>query len=177
MVTLSLEDVLRDPKTALDRVLSFVRREDWEWEGRGGGDESRQSPEGGKETRAADDLVVVDRDGSLRTLLDRASLVLDEASSYADAGDVDAFRKSIRDAFAGEMERSSNLTTWPCPSFWEGVGGIGEDSDNGNGDDQTRVLRRISGEMVPNCIDDDPFARCTVNKDRCEVKGDAKCNN
>ena len=24
--------------------------------------------------------------------------------------------------------------------------------------------------------DDDPFARCTANKDRCEVKGDAKCS-
>ncbi|KAL3778789.1 hypothetical protein ACHAW5_006755 [Stephanodiscus triporus] len=151
MVTLSLEDVLRDPKTALGRVLAFVRREDWEWEGRGGGggDESRQSPEGGEETRAADDLIVVDRGGFLL----------------------------CRCAFAGEMDRSSNLTSWPCPSFWEGVDGIGGGSDNDDGDDQTRVIRRISGEMVPNCIDNDPFARCTVNKDRCEVKGDAKCNN
>jgi hypothetical protein len=200
MVTLSLEDVLRDPAAALVRVLSFVRRDDWEWEGReggggGGGDDgNRPSAKGGGEERQrvapADDLVVVDRGGSFRALLDRASLVLDGASSsfagVAGGGDVEAYRESVSDAFAREMERSSDLTAWPCPSFWEGADGNvigGGDTAGANahdqdddGDDQTRVLRRISGEMVPNCADDDPFARCTVNKDRCEVRGDAKCN-
>ncbi len=201
MVSLSLEDVLRDPETVLERVLSFVRREDWEWEGRedgggGGGDDGNPpSPKGGGEEQQrvapADDLVVVDRGGSLRALLDRASLIIDEASSSiaddAGGGDVEAYRESIRDAFAREMERSLDLTAWPCPSFWEGadgnvIGGGGDTAgvsarDGDDGDDQTLVLRRISGLMVPNCADDDPFARCTVKKDRCEVKGDPKCNN
>ncbi len=201
MITLSLEDALRDPAATLGRVLSFVRRDDWEWEGRGeggggGGDDgNRPSPKKGGEERQrmapTDDLVVVDRGGSFRALLERASLVLDGAfSSFAEVAggvDVEAYQESVRDAFAREMERSSDLTAWPCPSFWEGADGnvIGggdiaganaHDIDD-DGDDQTRVLRRISGEMAPNCADDDPFARCTVKKDRCEVKGDAKCNN
>ena len=197
MVTLSLEDALRDPAATLGRVLSFVRRDDWEWEGRGEGGDDGNRPSakggGGERQRVAptDDLVVVDRGGSFRALLDRASLVLDGASSsfagVAGGGDVEAaYRESVSDAFSREMERSSDLTAWPCPSFWEGADGNvigGGDTAGANahdhdddGDDQTRVLRRISGEMVPNCADDDPFARCTVKKDHCEVRGDAKCN-
>ncbi len=186
MVTLSLKDVLKDPAGALDRVLSFVRRDDWEWEGREELPEKKEEEKRG----ALDDRLVVDRDELLRALLDRTSLVVDSASSfYADSGGggVDAYRKSIRDAFSYEMERSSDMSAWPCPSFWEGIddgvisgghpGSVeGRNNDNGDGDDQTLILRRISGEMIPNCSDDEPFARCTVNKDRCEVRGDAKCN-
>jgi hypothetical protein len=174
MVTLSLEDVLRDPARALGRVLSFVRRDDWQWEGH------EKLLEKKDEKRTAVDV----RLESMRALLDRVSLVVGAASFlYADSdGGAEAYRKSIRDAFAYEMERSSNLSVWPCPSFWEGVDGgiIGSvedrNNDNGDGDDQTLVLRRIAGEMVPNCSDDEPFAQCTVSKDRCEMKGDAKCN-
>ena len=179
MVTVSLEDVLKDPAGALDKVLTFIRRDDWEWKNR----ETLPEKEEDKKRGAVDDRLVVNRDELLRALLDRASLVVDGASSLY----VDAYRKSIRDAFSYEMEMSSDMSAWPCPSFWEGVdGGIisgghpgsveGRNNDNGDGDDQTLILRRISGEMVPNCSDDEPFARCTVNKDRCEVRGDAKCN-
>ena len=167
MVTVSLEDVLKDPAGALDKVLTFIRRDDWEWKNR----ETLPEKEEDKKRGAVDDRLVVNRDELLRALLDRASLVVDGASSLY----VDAYRKSIRDAFSYEMEMSSDMSAWPCPSFWEGVDGRpGTNSDNKDG--QTLILRRISEEMVPNCSDDDPYARCTVNKDRCEMRGDAKCN-
>lgn len=167
MVTVSLEDVLKDPAGALDKVLTFIRRDDWEWKNR----ETLPEKEEDKKRGAVDDRLVVNRDELLRALLDRASLVVDGASSLY----VDAYRKSIRDAFSYEMEISSDMSAWPCPSFWEGVDGRpGTNSDNKDG--QTLILRRISEEMVPNCSDDDPYARCTVNKDRCEMRGDAKCN-
>lgn len=188
MLTLSLEEVFQDPTDVLASILSFVWREDWEWEGHGGGgnhpNQGLVLPRGGSSWKhTAEDLIlnhhVHDDDdddyGSLDKLLEQTSLILEETSSSAinNDGNSNAFQKSIQGAFASEMQRSQDMTAWPCPSFWEGV----ESSSSGgdDGDNQIRVLRHISGEMVPNCKDDDPFVRCTVNKDRCEVKGDAKC--
>ena len=110
-------------------------------------------------------------DSVLNKLFDYTSLLLDETQSSIENDDL--FKKSIQGAFASEMSRSSDMTSWPCPSFWEGV-----DTTTTNGDDnsqQKRISQHISSEMIPNCRDNDPFVRCTVNRDRCEVKRDAKC--
>mmetsp|Transcript_41415 Transcript_41415/g.88258 ORF Transcript_41415/g.88258 Transcript_41415/m.88258 type:complete len:168 (+) Transcript_41415:1169-1672(+) len=166
MLTISLEDVLRDPADALARILGFVWREDWEWEGHGGKHPRQGPPPQRGWKRKTEDLIKDDRGGSsLKEMLEQTSLVLGEATSSAGGP---AFRKSMQGAFASEMKRSADMTAWPCPSFWEGV-------ESGDGSDETRALRRLSGEMVPNCSDDDPFARCAVKKDRCEVKRDARC--
>jgi len=167
MVTISLQDILRDPSVALGRILSFVWSDDWEWEG---GEKEPQSPENrNKEKKASqvvdDEHLVVDRDGSLRRLLDLTLLVLDELSTSDDA-----VKKSLQDAFTGEMKLSKDMTAWPCPSFWNGV-----NSNSDAGDDQMRIIRQISTEIVPDCSDDNPFARCTVNRDRCEVRSDSQC--
>ena len=166
MFTIFLEDILRDPSVALGRILSFIWRDDWEWEG---GDKKLQSPENRFKEKKASQVVdnehlVVDRDGSLRRLLDLTLLVLDELSTS------DAVKKSLHDAFNGEMKLSKDMTVWPCPSFWEGV-----NSDGDAEDDQMRIIRLISTEIVPDCSDDNPFARCTVNRDRCEVRSDSQC--
>jgi hypothetical protein len=168
MITIFLEDILRDPSVALGRILSFIWRDDWEWEG---GNKKLQSSENRiKEKKKAsqvvdDEHLVVDRDGSLRRLLDLTLLVLDELSTSDDA-----VKKSLHDAFTGEMKLSKDMTVWPCPSFWEGV-----NSDGDAEDDQMRIIRLISTEIVPDCSDDNPFARCTVNRDRCEVRSDSQC--
>jgi hypothetical protein len=167
MITIFLEDLLRDPSVALGRILSFIWRDDWEWEG---GEKELQSSENrNKEKKASqvvdDEHLVVDRDGSLRRLLDLTLLVLDELSTSDDA-----VKKSLHDAFTGEMKLSKDMTVWPCPSFWEGV-----NSDGDAEDDQMRIIRLISTEIVPDCSDDNLFARCTVNRDRCEVRGDSQC--
>lgn len=168
-VTIFLEDILRDPSVALGRILSFVWRDDWEWEG---GGKKIQSPENGnKENKASgvvdDEHLVVDHDGSLQRLLDLTLLVL---STYDDAGYVDEFKKSLLDAFAAEMGLSKDMTVWPCPSFWNGV-----NSNGGVEDDQMRIIHQISTEIVPDCSHGNPFVRCTVNRDRCEVRGDLQC--
>ena len=171
MLTLSLDDVIKDPTDVLASILGFVWREDWEWEGSGGG----KHPQGGllPQQRGwkqeAEDLVE-NHGGSLQKLLEQTSLILQETTSSARGNN--SFQKAIQGSFASEMKRSADMTAWPCPSFWEGVetGGGG-----GDGNDQMLALQRLSEEMVPRCSDDNPFVRCTVNKDRCEVKKDAKC--
>jgi len=167
MLTLTLEDVINDPSITLASVLGFVWREDWEWEGHGNHHPTQRPPPQRGWKHEAEELVRNHESGSLlQTMLDQASLVVRETTSSA--GGL-AFRKAIQGAFASEMKRSSGMTSWPCPSFWEGVES-GSDKDN-----EVRALQHVAGEMVPNCSDDDPFVRCTINKDRCEVKHDAKC--
>jgi len=89
-------------------------------------------------------------------LLNQLSLLLQD-----DILTSSSFGESMRQSFVNEMIKSKDLTSWPCPSFWDGV--------------ETSVLSQIASEMTPNCRDGDRYARCTVNKDRCEMKKDAKC--
>ncbi len=45
-----------------------------------------------------------------------------------------------------------------------------EGDDNG-----PQALGHLSGEMVPNSDDDDPFVRCTANKDLFKVRKEQTC--
>jgi len=177
MLTLSLDDVIKDPTDVLARILGFVWREDWEWEGRGGGKHPQEGllPQRTRSWQQEAEDLVENHGGSLQKMLEQTSLILKETTSSATSGNNNkSFQKAIQGAFASEMKRSADMTAWPCPSFWEGVETDGSGGD-GDGNDQMRALQRLSEEMVPSCSDDDPFVRCTVNKDRCEVKKDAKC--
>lgn len=169
MRTVSLEEVAKDPAGVLASILSFVWRNDWEWEGHGGRHPVQDQPPLVGWEKTAEDLVAK-RGGPLERLLERTSLVIDETSSTADRSS--AFVKSVQGAFASEMRRSSNLSAWPCPSFWEGLDGSGGYLAD---EEDVLALQQVSFEMVPNCSDDDPFVRCSVKKDKCEVKRDAKC--
>lgn len=188
MLTLSLQEVISDPTTALTSVLNFVWREDWEYEGHGGKN-THQQPKShdGSWEREARELINSGmndiqnnnnhKDSTISLLqrfLERTKIVLQETNSSARNRNNNTLKKSIQGAFASEMKRSSDMTSWPCPSFWEGVDSH-TSNNNADNEDQMRVLSWVSGEMAPNCRDDDPFVRCTVNKDRCEVKRDAKC--
>ena len=187
MLTISLEDVIKDPTSVLTSILKFVWREDWEWEGLGGmaNNQKEQSHEGSWQ-KEANDLItnedMHDNDDShhyLKRMLEQTTLILKETTSSVQDGGKHASQKAIRGAFESEMKRSSDMTSWPCPSFWEGISIETNDDSVATGNDgerfQMNILQRISNEMVPNCNDEDPFVRCTVNRDRCEVKQDAKC--
>ena len=50
--------------------------------------------------------------------------------------------------------KSKDMTSWPCPSFWNGV----KAADSGSS-------FKVANEMTPNCRDGDPYVRCTVDKD------------
>ena len=167
MITVSFEDVLKDPVNVLSSILSFVWREDREYEGHGGKDYPREAPGRSWEEDAAD----LTKGASYRTMLEIASSIFESSPLLIAAGGDgnDSIHREIQDAFASEMRRSSDMTSWPCPSFWEGL-------DTGeNGGNQMKVLQQLASNMIPNCSDDDPFARCTVNRDRCEVRREAKC--
>ncbi len=182
MLTISLDDVLKDPTTALSNVLTFIWREDWEWEDRVSGSYPRSSPissVGSRDWRKEAGDLVVNHGESLHTFLDITSLILNETISLANSNDNEnALQQSTQNAFASEMDRSVGMTVWPCPSFWEGVEGESKPTvigDVRDANSQIQVLRRIADYMVPNCNDEDPFVRCTINKDRCEVKRNVKC--
>jgi hypothetical protein len=182
MLTLSLEDVLSNPTTVMTNMLSFVWREDWEWEkDRGSGNHPPivSSDGNSKDWKAVAGNLVGNHGESLLKFLYVTSLILNETISLVNGDNENSLQQSIHDAFASEMDRSSGMTVWPCPSFWEGLDEVDDGStmkgivhDEHN---EMQMLRRIADYMVPNCIDDDPFVRCTVNKDRCEVERNAKC--
>ena len=177
MLTLSAEEIIKDPTDSLASILAFIWREDWDWEGHGGQQHPHQSKPHATWKIEADEIVTKqyqNADSALNKLFEYTSLLMDETTSSI--GNNDLFKKSIQGAFASEMSRSSDMTSWPCPSFWEGVDTtIAATDGNENDQQQVRILQHISSEMVPNCRDNDPFVRCMVNRDRCEVRRDAKC--
>jgi len=159
-LTLTLDNILKHPTDTLETILTFVWRQDWEWEGHNHDRIKREERElYPKIWKGAAEEFVASEDGSLQPLLNQVSLLLSSSTS-----DATSFGETIQQSFASEMTKSKDLTSWPCPSFWDGV-------DN----DDSGAAHKIATEMTPNCRDGDPYARCTVNKDRCEVKKDAMC--
>ena len=159
MLTLPLGDVVKHPADTLTKVLTYIWKENWDWEGQGeeANEHKQQNPPGGWR-RAAEDLIAKDRGGHLEGLLDRTATLIQETTPGL-RGDGDVFKTALQGAFAAEMKRSNDMTAWPCPSFWEGV-----EADGGAAAEE--AVRRIAGETVPDCGDDHPFARCTIKRDK-----------
>lgn len=66
-----------------------------------------------------------------------------------------------------EMELSHNMTAWPCPSFWN----VGDEPDSTR---LSPLVQRLAQALSPDC-DNDPYATCWVERDKCEAAGDAVC--
>ncbi|KAK1746254.1 hypothetical protein QTG54_002861 [Skeletonema marinoi] len=160
-LTLTLDNILKHPTDTLETILTFVWRQDWEWEGHNHNQNNKREERElyPKIWKGVAEEFVASEDGSLQPLLNQVSLLLSSSTS-----DATTCGETIQKSFASEMTKSKDLTSWPCPSFWDGV-------DN----DDSGAAHKIANEMTPNCRDGDPYARCTVNKDRCEVKKDAMC--
>jgi len=180
MLTVTLDEILNEPEALLNKILRFVWRNDWEWEGKekgaienGGENEDANNL---KDTTKAVILSEYNEDSSFGILLQRTSAILEKiefAKSSPSTISKEGFQRALENAFQDEMKLSKDLTKWPCPSFWEGI----DDVDHGDVETNQDVagLRHLATHMVPNCNDKDPFIRCTVNRDRCEVVGDSKC--
>ena len=206
MMTLSLEDIMNDAENVLEKIIGFVWRDDWEWEGGGGkggggrkGDHAnndnnmRGEQDKTQEWKAlAKTLLALDsnapvtdggqldniQNGSFGDFLHQTSRILHEVSSALSSNN--KFEESLQNAFLDEMKLSKDMTKWPCPSFWEGVdvtfnSQLNEEEVGEGGFNQMRVVEQLASQLVPDCKDSDPFVRCTVNRDRCEVKRDSKC--
>ena len=153
---------MKHPTNTLETILTFVWRQDWEYEGHNHKQNKREERDlYPKIWKGAAEEFVASGDGSLQPLLRQLSLLLQDDLLSSDET---IFGDTIQRSFANEMIKSKDLTSWPCPSFWDGVD-----------DDDSDAAYKIANEMTPNCRDGDPYARCTVNKDRCEVKKDAIC--
>jgi hypothetical protein len=63
-----------------------------------------------------------------------------------------------------EMDRSKNMTAWPCLPFWN------------SGDDgaMSMIDQRLAAQLSPDCLED-AHASCWVARDICEAKGDGIC--
>lgn len=72
----------------------------------------------------------------------------------------------LDDVLLDEMQISSNLTAWPCESFWT----VGEP---GHRLEISPIISSISRAMSPNCTA--PYTSCFVKKDECEARGDGEC--
>jgi len=77
----------------------------------------------------------------------------------------------LEDVLMDEFRMSGNLTKWPCLSFWDvGV----NDSGGGAGSSiMADVSKTLAASLVPDC--DASFTECTVNRDKCEQRGDVLC--
>lgn len=60
-----------------------------------------------------------------------------------------------------EMQETKQFTKWPCPSFWQ------------HNVPLSKLGQRLAQALSPDC--DDPYAKCSVPRDRCEFHGDAVC--
>jgi hypothetical protein len=91
----------------------------------------------------------------LNSVLDETKLIQKEVEKqFIESGVATIFQST----FEEEMQRSNDMTAWPCPSFWAGVNKL-----------------KMNAQLVPDCKDGHPWIKCTVNRDRCEVNEDPEC--
>lgn len=180
-LTLTLDNLLRHPTDTLDTILAFVWRQDWEWGEQNDNQKHTREGDPPKVWKSDAEAFVASDVGSLQPLLSQLSILLqDDGVLLSSSTDTTFVGETLRQSFAKEMINSNNLSIWPCTSFWDGVevnniGGNNENKYNNYEDKSRAAVYKIANEMTPNCRDGDLYAHCTVNKDRCEVKKEAKC--
>lgn len=155
MISVNLNDALKDPTTILHHILKFVFADDWEWEG-GNKDKVWKEIDAGEEAAA-----FIDSE-STRTaescLLKRAIDDTKIVQKYMEQALDESLLHLVQNAFIEEMDLSEDLTHWPCPSFWKGVDKL-----------------QLNTGLVPDCREDHPWIKCTINRDKCEMKQDPEC--
>ena len=82
----------------------------------------------------------------------------------------DKLMKVMDDVLLEEMQISKNLTAWPCQSFWT----VGEGSSTNTRLELSPIISKVAESLSPNCTS--PLVSCFVKRDKCEAKGDGKCN-
>lgn len=177
LITLSSTEALEDPVGTLDRVVTFVMQDPKSKGIDKYGSTTVVQDEYGNDVDPSEDAVrylaemkrwrgAVDqyataeeeREGSFASVAQVTAAQLGRTSSWDDT------KKIMEEALAAEMKRSKDMNVWPCPSFWEGLPPAGTEGG---------VSRKWASMVVPDC--DDEFVKCTVKRDKCEMKGDPLC--
>lgn len=117
------------------------------------------------ETVADDDLIPPK---DLEKLTNRLSTAGSSILSRAQTQIQDDILRELDDVLVEELRVSKNLSAWPCESFWS-VGDPAKDTAT-----LSPIVSRISKAISPNCTA--PFISCFVQRDKCEFKGDARCD-
>jgi len=144
-LTVSLDDLLDDPFNVEDRICSFLSVE-------------KVTSNGGH----IDEEELI---GSVQPIVELNNRVLTQI------GHSSGLEKAIENVFEPvmkeEFRKSNSLSAWPCQSFWS----VGDDPHPAK--HLSLPIQNIAIEMSPNCNAD--YTKCTVEKDRCEERGDAIC--
>jgi len=145
LLTVSLDDLLDDPFGVEDKICNFL---------------SVEKVVSGGSHIDEEELI-----GSVQPIIDLNNRLLTEI------GHASGLEKAIEDVFEvvmkEEFHRSKNLSAWPCQSFWSV-----EDDPNPT-KNLSPVIKKLAKRMSPNCNAE--YTKCTVEKDRCEERGDAVC--
>ena len=92
-----------------------------------------------------------------------AELLTRVAKQVAPGDETNVLLDVLDQVLQGEMQRTKDMSVWPCPSFWDPPAPL-QLSD---------VTQQLARALSPNC--DDPYVSCFVKKDKCEAAGDAVC--
>lgn len=147
LIDMSLEDLIEQIQVFLDLEVEDILEEIEEKEG---ADE--------------DDLVPPD---NLESLFFAMTSYGASMLTHAQLSTQRSLLKEFDGVLLEEMRISSNLTAWPCESFWT-VGDQAKDRLK-----LSPIVQKIAASMSPDCKA--PFTSCFVKKDLCEAGGDGAC--
>lgn len=103
--------------------------------------------------------------GSIKPIIELDTILLTEANHVAGTKEIgEIFSEIIKE----EFKKTRSLTAWPCLSFWSAA------DESPKPTELSLVTSQLASKMSPNCKAD--FTKCTVEKDRCEERGDPFCN-
>ena len=155
MLSVSLNAILKDPISTMQQILQFVFTNNWEWEDKKGAaweeiDSKKEAEE--LVSNSLDDVI------GLADIIEETVVLQEQVEQLLSTSGDNIISRSLQNAFDEEMQLSEDMTHWPCPSFWDGVEKL-----------------KINSGLVPDCRDDHPWIKCTINRDKCEVKQDPEC--
>ena len=154
MISVQISEVLEDPLAMLRRVVQFVFANNWEW-GNGKDDEWKEVD---SIQEAASYLEFeITTESNLSLVMKDVFIIHEEIRNLLHTGS--NMTSDVESAFKQEMKFSEDMTHWPCPSFWIGVEKL-----------------KMNSDLVPDCRANHPWIQCNINRDKCEVKQDTKCN-
>jgi hypothetical protein len=111
---------------------------------------------------------ISDMAAQFRIILDAGTSLLTNLQTLSSpaARNMDDLYHVLDQVLWDDMNRSQNLTAWPCESFWT-VG------DENAPLELSPITKRIAAAISPNCSA--PFTSCFVKRDKCEAMGDGLC--
>mmetsp|Transcript_28617 Transcript_28617/g.41620 ORF Transcript_28617/g.41620 Transcript_28617/m.41620 type:complete len:437 (-) Transcript_28617:187-1497(-) len=146
LLTVALQEIIEDPATTATDLLSFIFSTGM----KKGLDDSPKKAQLMKNK--------IDTTQLKRLMND---IVTKHASSFFDEENQNVGREYFNKILQTELEKTNNLSDWPCLSFW-----------SVSNNDLLSVQKRAR-DLAPNCTAE--HTKCSVTRDLCEEEGDVEC--